>query len=139
MCWSKSIILDGSGHFTCRLKLNNPLVYVSLCVLSYYVSLRSEFHVVMSVTISAWKRCSVRLYLQLIEYDSLMSHGMCVCLRRVVFNIYCVVFLLCFSSSCVPYVASFSVFLLLVYPMLPVSLDCTIVIVPLVFSNAYLK
>jgi hypothetical protein len=29
------------------------------------VSLRSEFHVVMSVTISALKRCSVRLYLQL--------------------------------------------------------------------------
>jgi hypothetical protein len=26
----------------------------------------------------------------------------------VVFNTYCVVFLLCFSSSCVPYVASFS-------------------------------
>jgi len=34
-------------------------------VLYYYVSLRSEFRVVMSVTISAWKRRSVRLYLQL--------------------------------------------------------------------------
>ena len=29
---------------------------------------------------------------------------------------------LCFSSYCVPYVASFSVFLRIVYPMLPVSL-----------------
>ena len=31
-----------------------------------------------------------------------------VCLRLVVSNAYCVVFLLCFSSSCVPDVASFS-------------------------------
>jgi hypothetical protein len=30
-------------------------------VLSYYVSLRPQFRVVMSVTISIWKRCSVRL------------------------------------------------------------------------------
>ena len=35
-------------------------------VLSYYVSLRSEFRVVMSVMISGWKRCSVCIYLQLI-------------------------------------------------------------------------
>ena len=36
-------------------------------VLPYYVSLRSEFRVVMSVTIYAWKRYSVPLYLQLFE------------------------------------------------------------------------
>ena len=30
------------------------------------------------------------------------------CLRIVVSNTYCVVFLFCFSSSCVPYVVSFS-------------------------------
>jgi len=40
---------------------HNYLVFV----LSYYVFLRSEFRVVMSVTISAWEQCSVRLYLQL--------------------------------------------------------------------------
>jgi hypothetical protein len=60
---------------------------------------------------------------------------------------------LCFSSSCVPYVASFSVFffvlctlccqflcvfLRLVYPMLPVSLDC-LCIAPSVFSNVYIE
>ena len=46
----------------------------------------------------------------------------------------CVVFLFCLSSSCVPYVVSFSglccVFVLfvfrLVYPMLSVSLDCVV-------------
>ena len=32
----------------------------------------------------------------------------CVCLRVVVCNTCCVVFLFCFSSSCVPYVASYS-------------------------------
>ena len=61
----------------------------------------------------------------------------------------------CFSSSCVPYVASFSglfvfvlctlccqflwiVFLRLVYPMLPVSLDCPFLIAGSVFFNVYL-
>ena len=34
----------------------------------------------------------------------------CVCLRIVVSNTYCLVFLFCFSSSCVPYVADFSGF-----------------------------
>jgi hypothetical protein len=38
----------------------------------------------------------------------------CVCLRIVMFNTYCVVFLFCFSSSCVPYVASF--WIVLFYP-----------------------
>jgi hypothetical protein len=32
----------------------------------------------------------------------------CVCLHIVVSNTYCIVFLFCFASCCVPYVASFS-------------------------------
>jgi hypothetical protein len=52
-----------------------------------------------------------------------------VCLSVVVSNTYCVVFLFCLSS-----------FLLrLVYPMLPVSLDCPFFIAPSVFSNVYLS
>jgi hypothetical protein len=51
-----------------------------------------------------------------------------------------VVFLFCFSSSCVPYVASFSVFRRLVYPMLPVSLFfvvlCTLCCQFLCFSSS---
>ena len=51
----------------------------------------------------------------------------------------CVV--LCFSSLCVPSIASFSVlccvFLHFVYPLLPVSINCLFLIVPLVFSNVY--
>jgi hypothetical protein len=86
-------------------------------VLSYYVYLRSEFLVVISVTISAWKWCSVRLYLQLFVGGYMYIQGILFMLfvfvmRIVVSNtyMYCVVF--CF------------VFLHLVYPILPVSLDC---------------
>jgi hypothetical protein len=37
-----------------------------------------------------------------------LIYVICVCLRIVVSNTYCVAFLFCFSSSCVLYVASFS-------------------------------
>jgi hypothetical protein len=42
-------------------------------MLYYYVSLRSEFRVVMSVTMSVSKRCSVRLYLH-VFVGGLMSY-----------------------------------------------------------------
>ena len=45
-------------------------------------------------------------------------------LALVVSNIYCVLFLHCFSSSC--------------EPMLPVSLDSPFLIAPSVFSSVYL-
>jgi hypothetical protein len=41
-------------------------------------------------------------------YSQFLICVICVCLRIVVSNIYCVEFLFCFSSSYVPYVASFS-------------------------------
>ena len=66
-------------------------------------------------TISAWKRCRVCLYLQLFV-GRLISY-----LRRLRFMVstkYCVVFVLCFSSS-----------------MLPVSLDCQFLIDSSIFSN----
>ena len=116
---------------------------------------------------TAYKQCSVRLYLQL------FVGGLHVLVTSFVFVYvkccpthsvlcFCFVFLrlvylmlpvsLCFSSSCVPYLASFSVFffvlctlscqflcvfLRVVYLMLPVSLDCTFLIVPYVFSSVY--
>ena len=48
------------------------------------------------------------------------------CLRIVLSNTYCVVFLFCFSSPSVP------------YPMLPVSLDCPFLIALSIFSKVYL-
>ena len=88
------------------------------------MSLRSEFRVVMVVAISACKRYSVRLYLQLFV-RGLMSYLRYLCWRIVVSNAYCFVFSLCLSSSCVHYIC------------LPVSLDCVVLIGPSVFSNVY--
>ena len=90
--------------FFCGFRVAYPFTFV----LSYCVSLRSEFHVVMSVTISAWNRCAVRFCLQLFVGDPCLVCVICVCLRVMVSSAYCVVCLLCFSSSFVPYVASFS-------------------------------
>jgi len=79
----------------CKANISDHISFIYICVatysptwfiislLAYYVSSRSEFRLVISVTISAWKRCSIRLYLQL-----------------------CVLF--SFSLSCRPYGSSFS-------------------------------
>ena len=72
--------------------------------------LRSEFRVVMSVTISALKRCSVRLYIQLFVVG-FMSYLCYLCLFAHS-GVQHVVLCFCF------------VFRRIVYPMLPVSLDC---------------
>ena len=65
------------------------------------MALGSEFRVVMSVTISAWKRCSVR-------EDWCLIYVVCVCLRIVVSNTYCVVFVLFFFVLCtIPCVVQF--------------------------------
>ena len=92
---------------------------------------RSEFHVVMSVAISAYKRCSVRIYIQLFVGGLMFYLRWLCCLRIVVSNTYiCIVLCFCFvffvlctlccqflwicfvllSSSCVPYATSFSGF-----------------------------
>ena len=42
-----------------------------------------------------------------LQVHSCLIYVICVCLCIVVSNTYCVVFLLCFSLSCVPYLASF--------------------------------
>ena len=47
--------------------------------------------------------------LSCLQQGSCLIQVICVCLCIVVFNTYCVVFLFCFSSYCVPYAASFSV------------------------------
>jgi len=104
-------ISNDNGSFTFYVDVFFPLslprllpdftVYMSniVFVLSYCVSLRYEFPVVMSVTISAWKRCSVRLCFQLFVWGSCLIYIICVCLHVVVSNTHCVVcffpFVLC--------------------------------------------
>jgi hypothetical protein len=77
-------------------------------VLTYNVSLYSEFRVVMSFTISAYKLSYVRLYLQLLV-GGLMSYlrYLCLFVCSGMQDILCCVFV-CFSSSCVPFVDSLS-------------------------------
>ena len=66
--------------------------------------------IVMSAPISAYKRCSVRLYHQLFVERLMSYYVICVYLRIVMFNTYCVgFFLVCLCLvSCVPNVASVS-------------------------------
>ena len=53
--------------------------------------------------------CPLRFpHVWLVFISSCFIYVICVCLRIVVSNIYCVVVLFCLSSSCVPNVASFS-------------------------------
>ena len=97
---------------------------LSFFMLSYYVSLLSYFRVVISVTISALKRYSVRLSLQLfVRGLMLFALFVFVCIQWCPIHI---VLCLCF------------VFLRLVYPILPVSLDCLFLIASSVVSNVYL-
>ena len=91
------------------------LILVFLCL---YVL---NFRVVMSVTIFALKRCSVRLYLQLFV-GGRMSSLRWLCL---------------FAYSGVKHILHCFAFRRLVCPMFPVSLDCPFFIVPSVFSNVY--
>ena len=87
---------------------------------------RSEFRFVMSSTISVYKRCSVLFYLQLFV-GGLMSYLRYLCLfaNHGVQHILCCDFVLLVFALC------------LVYPMLPVSLDCSFLISPSVLSNVY--
>ena len=85
------------------------------------MSIRSEFHVVVSVMISTLKRCLVCLYFQLF----------------VVGFVFYLRFLSLFAHSVVQHIVC-CLFVLLFFVVLPVSLDCPFLIAPSVFSNVYL-
>ena len=107
-----------------RFLVGSVLLICLVYVLFYYVSLRSEFRVVMAVTISAWKRCSVHLYLQLFAGGSMS----CLCCLWL------------FACGGVQHIIVLClVFLRLVSPMSPVFLDCPFLISPSVFSNVHLQ
>ena len=115
--------------FALREHLNSPpgCSLFQFFVLSYYASLCSEFSAVISVTISAWKGCSVHLQLQLFVEG------------RIYFFFTLFVFVL--VQCCPTHIALCVCFVFhrLVYPMimLPVSLDCPFLIAPSIFSNVY--
>jgi len=100
--------MGGIIQYHCETRINHAVQIVGYdisgttiitFVLSYYVSLRSEFRVVMSVTKFHIKSMFGSFYKQLL----CLIYVICVCLPIVVYNTYCVM-----SWFCVPYVASFS-------------------------------
>ena len=74
----------------------------SLRVIWVTLLIYSVFRVVMYIKIVAYKRCSIRLFLQLLVRGLIC--GTCVCVHIVVSNTY----VFCFFFFCVPYVSSFS-------------------------------
>jgi len=85
--------------------------------------------VVMSVTISAYKRNLIRLYLQLFV-GRIMSYLCYLCL---------LVYIVVSNRCCVVYFVLFVLVFCFVYPMVLISLDCPFWIAPSVYSNVYLK
>ena len=83
--------------------------------LSYHMSLRTKF-LVMSVAVSAWKRCSGRVCL-LLFVGGLVYCLLCLCLFT------------CSSVRCMLCFVFVFVFLRVVYSMLSDSLDCPFLIV----------
>ena len=87
-----------TGTLTLREHLGSPPVFGGACcsfVLCYPIMC---LYVLSSVL---W--CPLR-----IQHKNYVPFFICVSLRIVVSNTCCVMFMFCFSSSCVPYVASFS-------------------------------
>ena len=82
------------------------LIFVLVFCVVLYVFLRSEFRIVVSVIISAYKQCSVRIYLQLFV-GGIMSylHYLCLLAYSGVQHILCCMFLrlVCPMSGCVPF------------------------------------
>ena len=93
-------------------KRSNRVVYVVPFIPSFTINvyLRSEFCVVMSVTISTKKTMFGSSLLPVVCKRVNVLFTLFVFACEVVSNTYCVVFLFCFSLPCVHYGASFSGF-----------------------------
>jgi hypothetical protein len=97
------------------------LLYVVFFALSYHMSLRTKF-LVISVAVSAWKRCSVRICLLLF-------------VGGLVYCLFCL--FTCSSVRCMLCFVFVFVFLRFVYSMLSDSLDCPVFIISQKKSMSY--
>jgi hypothetical protein len=107
MSYNKQELLTFREHLVGSVLL--IFLFIFFCfLLSYYVSY-VVYSVLWCTLLFPHKRCLVRLCLQLFV-GGIMSclRLFCICLCVVVSGSCCVVFLFCFSSSCLPYVASLS-------------------------------
>jgi hypothetical protein len=120
MTWLNVTALILSLHIT-ELKHRIFCVFVYICILVWYPIITKGIEYLTPPNCCACqckdldfrydfriKRYSVRVYLHLFVGGLMFIYVICVCLRIVVSNTYCVVFLLSVSSAWVTYVASFS-------------------------------
>ena len=135
-------VFSGLFLFDCPFGILLPLFILCLVYPMLPVSLDCLFFITPSVLSNIYLSCVLRTifcqFLWIIIFLLPLGYSLtCIC-----------------PVSCIPYVASFSglsifdcpfgilwrLFVLcLVYPMLPVSLDCPFLIAPSVFSNVYLS
>ena len=84
----------------------------------------SHFKIVVKLQeVCLWQ---AKFAIHTLQEDSCLFYGICVCLHVVVCNTYCVVFLFCFSSICVLYVASFSELYIFYFPFCIGQRLCTL-------------
>ena len=87
----------------CMTKYNTRAAIVKILITHQYCrEITAQFRVVMSVAISASKVLFV-FASSCSQEEAYLIYVICVCLRIVMSNTYCVVSLYCLSSSCVPY------------------------------------
>jgi hypothetical protein len=109
---------------TLREHLGHPRICcMFLFALSYHMSLRTKF-LVISVAVSAWKRCSVRICLLLF-------------VGGLVYCLFCLCLFTCSSVRCMLCFVFVFVFLRFVYSMLSDSLDCPVFIISQKKSMSY--
>ena len=89
--WVQSWFLVGSVLF----------IFLGFCVVLLCI-------LMLRVVMSAWKRCAMSLPPVVCRRTCVLFMLFVFYFRKVVSNTYCVMFLFCFSSSCIPYVVSFS-------------------------------
>jgi hypothetical protein len=105
---------------TLRDHLSYPPFFLAGSVLFIFVVVLF-CHIMCLYVLSSLLWCPLRFHIKTMFGSSLppvvcrsvhvnLIYVICGCLRIVVSNAYCVLYLFCFSSCCVPYVASFSGF-----------------------------
>jgi hypothetical protein len=112
-CFLTSQGLVGAGNCRALNSLTHLCTLAPPIIFFYLIDFWGFPTWTLSFTMSAWKWCLVRLYLQLFIGGCMSCVCVnCVCLRIVVSNTYCFVF----CSSCVLYVACLSVLSIFDFP-----------------------
>ena len=134
------IILYTVSRYVCPVIMCVFTFLFPCCIVSYVFHAKAMFDSSLPLVVSRRAHVLFRMFdssLPLVV--SRRAHILlCVCFVWLPIVMSNNLLLLIFLVFCVVYVVLFIFVLCLVYPMLPVSLDCSILIAPSVFSNFYL-